>query len=246
MPTVQELRSIAHAVRLAVPTTKLVPTSASGFSLMRSALLSSAIDGAGAWLATRARLEELSIAGVARLARELEIYGAPIALVQGAREAARNEARHALAMRRLARRAGNGCHAIAPSEERGTRARTILEIAIANVIEGCVHETYGALLATWQAMHAEDTEVKATMETIADDATAHAALAWEVRTWLDGVLDPDKRTHVDASAAEAVQALASELAREPDRYLVRELGIPTAAQACLLLRELFTPRRLAA
>ncbi len=239
-PSLERLVPIVHAVLLAGPAIMVAPRGASesnGLGLLRSPF-----DGTGAWLATCAYLEEASIAAFGRLAGELEAYGAPSTLVKRARDAARDEARHALAMRRLARRAGRE---VPPPATCSSQRRTLEEIAIENAKEGCVRETYGALLATFQAMTAEDAEVKATMQAIAEDEIVHAALAWDVRAWLESVLDEEQRARVDAAAQATLHALAEELAIEPDRFVVRELGVPTAAQATRMLEELFSLRAAA-
>src|SRR5688572_25875669 len=163
MATVETLRAIlggeapepriADAVRMAAPATKVVPGSAT--------LLRSALDSAGRWLAARAQAEEASIATFARLARELEGHGAPAALVTRARDAARDEARHALVMRRLARRAGMTTMPDVARPDASSSLRTLEAIAFENATHGCVRKTYAALLAAWQATSAEDPEVRA-------------------------------------------------------------------------------------
>ena len=52
--------------------------------------------------------------------------------------------------------------------------RELEAIAIENAVEGCVRESFGALLATWQAKTAGDARVRAAMKRIARDETRHA------------------------------------------------------------------------
>jgi hypothetical protein len=63
-------------------------------------------------------------------------------------------------------------------------ARGIEAIAVENVTEGCVHELYAALVATWVSRHARSHHVRAQMVGIARDETRQAALSLEVASWL--------------------------------------------------------------
>jgi hypothetical protein len=108
-------------------------------------------EGLGALFARIARLEAASVPAFERLEEELRAFGAPAALLAGCRRAARDEIRHARTMTALARRHGAEpevpvLSAIAP--------RDLETIARENAVEGCVRETYGALVATHQAMNA--------------------------------------------------------------------------------------------
>jgi hypothetical protein len=60
-----------------------------------------------------------------------------------------------------------------------------------------------------------------------------------VRAWLDGQLAPGARARVDAAARRAIVDLSRELALPPHADLVDALGVPTPAQAEMLLVELF-------
>lgn len=109
------------------------------------------------------------------------------------------------------------------------------EMAIENAVEGCVRETFGALVAQYQREHAEDPSVRAVMDVIADDETGHAALAWSVAAWLDESLDAETRESVRVARDEAVLELARELDVEPPESLVREAGMPPRAVALAML-----------
>jgi rubrerythrin len=191
---------------------------------------------AGEWLAASAFLEEASIAAFARLACELKAHGAPHDLRRRAREAAKDEVRHARTMRSLALDAG--CAPARPPRSH-TEVRDLVRIAVENAVEGCIRETFGALLATWQAAVVVDGELKKAMTEIARDEAAHAALAWDVHAWLGGRLTAEERADVDGAAREAIVALETELSVEPPAALVRDVGLPDAARAHLLMRMLF-------
>ena len=69
---------------------------------------------------------------------------------------------------------------VRPSGVARTRSRAPrrpVEIARENAEEGCVRETFGALLAAHQAAYACDPEVREVMTRIAGDELRHAALA---------------------------------------------------------------------
>ena len=52
-----------------------------------------------------------------------------------------------------------------------------------NAREGCVRETFGALIAMHQAERAGDPIIRRAMRRIAEEETRHAELAWEVASW---------------------------------------------------------------
>lgn len=191
--------------------------------------------GAGAWFGRVAALEAASIAAFRTLARELVHHGAPPALVRSAQAAARDEMRHTRSMGALARRFGSAARAVAfpLAPVRGLEA-----IATENAVEGCVRETYGALLATWQAGHATDPVVRAAMQVVARDETRHAALAWRVARWIEQRLDAPARARVARARRAAVDELERSCARPVPPELVQLAGMPGAAQSAALVESL--------
>lgn len=187
----------------------------------------------GEYFANAAELEAASVPAFRRLARELRAHGAPTELVDRAKAAALEEVRHARGVRALARRFG----ATAKSPRVGKLGiRSLVDIAIENAHEGCVRETFGALVATFQARRATDPEIATAMANIADDETEHAALAWDVAAWLDTRLDDAGRNAVLGARREAFTEVvrASRLPSCEDP----RLGLPTAAESLALLSEL--------
>jgi hypothetical protein len=182
----------------------------------------------GATFARAAWLEAASIHAFRRLARELRAHGAPIELVNAARACARDEARHARTMARLARSHGATIDRVRVDDV-GTR--DLEAIARENAIEGCVGETYGALLAFFQAEHAADADVRAAMREIAPDELRHAALAWAIATWADTRLSDDARARVADARDAASRALAEDARREPHDEIAKVTGAPRAAIA---------------
>jgi hypothetical protein len=198
------------------------------------------------WLAVNADLERASIDAFQILACELEVLGAPVTLVEAARRAEADEVRHTITMAALAR--AEGAVLGEPSIARGA-PRDLLTLAIENAVEGCVRETYGALVAGHQAVHAARAEVRDAMRVIHADETEHAELAWDVHAWAMALLGAEERARV----LEAMHAAFDELQREATVFvspeLERQLGLPgvRASRAFVAaLREHLVPLAAAA
>jgi hypothetical protein len=113
--------------------------------------------------------------------------------------------------------------------------RKLEAVAIENAVEGCVGETYAAVVAAWQAVHARDARVRTVMGKIAREEAQHAALSWQVGQWASRRLGPTERRRVAAATRAAIEALRNGVAVEPPRELVETVGLPTAAEATRLL-----------
>jgi hypothetical protein len=185
----------------------------------------------GQYFAEAAHLEAASVHAFRRLERELRAHGAPSSLVAGARRALRDEVRHARLTRRLARTHGS---APAPVRVAASAPRSLEAIAVENAVEGCVRETFAALLAVYQARAAADPEVRAAMASIAPDETRHAELAWAVDDWLQTRLDRSARRRVRRARRDAAVALAGETAELPSS-LRGAVGLPDAAGTRVLV-----------
>lgn len=186
--------------------------------------------GVAAELAASAHLESASVPAFERLAQELEALGARH-LARSARRAALDERRHARVVGGLAARRGASAPAVAL---RAPRRRSLATIARENAVEGCVRETFGALVGLHQAEHAADLEVRAAMQKIARDEVRHAALAWRVAAWLDHRLTPGARRAVARARRRAVTDLARDLACTADAATRTTLGLPSAEVAARL------------
>ena len=190
------------------------------------------------WLAQAMRLEAASVDAFDILGAELERHGAPSELVSRSDRARADEIRHARTMATLARRSGAPEAWLAPPEVARPASRSLEAIAIENAIEGCVNETFGALLATWQAENARDAVVRRAMRTIAEDETRHAALAWAVAAWATPQLDADARARVDAAREDALAKLAQAHLRAGPAALVEAGLLPAVLDARRLLAAL--------
>jgi hypothetical protein len=189
---------------------------------------SSGSDRTGQHFAAMAHLEAASVEAFARLTGELSLLGAPAGLLAGCELARQDEIRHAEAMTHLAARFGA---AVAPVSVTPARARSAAAIAEENAIEGCVRETFGALVAHFQASQSRDGEVRAALARIAEDETRHAALSWQIQGWLEqergcgGVLARVREGAVAGLRAEIEAGVmeGGEMAGLPDRETARRL-----------------------
>jgi hypothetical protein len=189
----------------------------------------------GAYFARAAALEAASVPALETLEKELRALHAPEALLGSVRAAIVDEHDHAARMGRLAQRFG----ATPDQPEIPTRAlRDPFALALDNAVEGCVRESFGALLATFQAAHAQPGDVRATFACIARDETRHAALAFQIHAWLEPRLTPAQRAAVAKSRDAALRVLCAELAGSRDVSLEEVLGLPSAEQCELLLAQL--------
>jgi hypothetical protein len=111
-------------------------------------------------------------------------------------------------------------------------------MAIENAMEGCVRETFGAMLAVRQAIVAGNGPMRSAMKSIARDETRHALLAWRVGAWLDRKLTAEQRRQVTEAVQQAVAQLARELARGTASSVEHFAGLPGVAEALQMLAEL--------
>jgi hypothetical protein len=177
---------------------------------------------AGAWLG-----EATSVQAFLALAEELEGFGAPDALIARARASAVDEVVHARLVAALAPAAARGVPTF-----RATPRRDLLAFAVENAVEGCVRETFAALVAAHQSTAASAAFGPA-FARIAADEIRHAELAWAIHEWAMRHLSPDERAAVASARETAIDALYQSV-DEPDRDLVA-LGLPSAAASRRLL-----------
>ncbi|MFO0550325.1 MAG: ferritin-like domain-containing protein [Polyangiaceae bacterium] len=187
---------------------------------------------ASSWLLTMAAAEASSIGAFDVLARELASLGAPQRFVRRARLARLDEVRHARAIARLAR--GERPPRARPARSIRKAPRERAAILTENLTDGCVMETFGALVALAQAERAADPRVRRTMAAVAADELRHAALAWAIAGWAQGGA-------LDDAARATLRAALRVLAERPpylDDAAVRALGAPSGAAHTMLVRAL--------
>jgi hypothetical protein len=171
----------------------------------------------GPLLAERAYLEAVSVHAFARLEAELAAHGSPVSLRRRARKARRDEMRHTSMMARLARRYGSTPSA-PPAPSNGP-LRSLFAIARENAVEGCVRETYGAVVGIVESRTSSDPDVRRAMRSIADDECRHAELSWAVAAWILPQLTSRERREIDRAMQQSIAGLA----RDADPRIVREL-----------------------
>ena len=150
----------------------------------------------GAYFAEMAWLEAAAVVAFRHLESDLRALGAPRSLVAAARSARADEIRHAREANALARRfAASERELDAPP--RASRDR--FAIALENAVEGCVRETYGALVAAYQARTARDPEIRRFFTRIAADEARHAELSHAIAAWIERDLDAGERARIAAA-----------------------------------------------
>jgi hypothetical protein len=158
-------------------------------------------------LANMAYLEAVSVHAFERLERELDAHGAPPSLRRQARRARRDEVRHTAMTARLARERGGSPRL--PEAPSPSRARTLLELALENAVEGCVRETYGAVQGLVEAQTSRDDVMRRAMQSIAADECRHAELAWAVHDWAMPRLSAVERSAVQRAMKDAIAEIAT-------------------------------------
>ncbi len=195
-------------------------------------------------------LELASVDAFERLADELAHHRAPHELVQRARLAADDERSHAQKTAEIARAFGanlpEATFVLAPSPF--GPARSLLEIGRENAIEGCVAETFAALLVERQAqLFSLDSNgltaetVRSTLRSIARDELSHAALAYAVDDWLRTMLTPHEQATLDRARHREVARLTGAAASRPLAVAPRPdaLGLPSPSLSLRLAQDLF-------
>ncbi|HYO58729.1 ferritin-like domain-containing protein [Archangium sp.] len=189
-------------------------------------------DALGRHFAVAAHLEAASINAFLRLREELALHGADVALQDAALVSALEEVMHTDASTRLARRFGATPRR---PEVEALPPRPLFEVTLDNAVEGCVRETFGALVAHHQALHARDAEVRSVMARIAEEETRHAELSWAIDRWAREQLPASERAALRDAQREAVATLREEVAAPLDAVLVSEAGMPAPEVAASLV-----------
>jgi hypothetical protein len=187
--------------------------------------------GVGAFFARAAYLEAASVVAFERLAKELRAHGAPEDLVRAALDAAADEVRHARATKKIAEKWGAHMPEVHVEDR---EVRDLFSIAIENAIEGQVRETFGALVATYQASRAADRPIARAMKQISEDETRHASLAWRVAEWIEARLTEHERAEIARARENAARELRRDLEISEDADVIRYAGMPSVRDALAL------------
>ncbi len=208
-----------------IPVECVLPTYCEGrrHACVRSKGSAAGHDAAAAWLARAAHDEAASVHAFLALAEELAAHGAPAELLARIETAVDDERRHAALVTDLAQRHGAEIPTVSIA---ATPNRGLLALAVENMVEGCVRETWAALSAAHQARHAHTPELRDLYASIAADETNHAELAWAINAWLFEQLSDGGRNMVAAARRQAVRQLHSSLAALGDEPELLALGVP--------------------
>lgn len=184
---------------------------------------------------TTAALEAAAVEAFVVMERELRAHGAPASLAQRAHVAAEDERRHTNAMAALAKRFGGR-----PVHPHLTRrpVRALEAMALENVVEGCVRETFGALLAQRQALAASDVEVRERHHPIAVEETSHAALSWDLHGWMNTKLNARARRELRRASRQAVETLKRDFCASVEAGLAETAGLPSGDEAVAMVSAL--------
>jgi hypothetical protein len=194
-------------------------------------------DTVGGFLAEQARLEAASVRAFLELANALQHHRAPRVLVEACRHAAADEIVHAVLAARLARR--HGVVAALVEDAPASAVPTLEALATANAVEGCVRETWGAVVATWQARTANDPAIRRAMARIAPDETRHAVLSRAIDRWARRRLDDAAVARLDHARAGAIAELEAHVREGAvPGDLERTAGLPAGATAAALLDQM--------
>jgi hypothetical protein len=182
-----------------------------------------------AYLERAEREEAAAVLAFERLARELEVHGAPASLVASARRSANDERRHAALFRSaVARRSGE--RAAVGEASVASAVRSLREVLLENAREGCANEAYAAVVATHQGLHAPE-RMRGLFASIARDEQEHARLAYAIHAWGRSVVDARTRAEIDAALDRAVQAFAAGGATSATAVALGEPGSEVARAA---------------
>jgi hypothetical protein len=190
-------------------------------------------------LAELAHFEACSVTAFERLAEDLQAHGAPLALLRRCRAAARDEARQRELVLALAKANGASHEAIVPAAHADRATPTLLAIALENVAEGCVRESWGAVSMLWLSKRLP--QYAALFRSIARDEARHAELSFAIDAWLGRSLSREQRAVVEHARRSAAQELMHAL---PDP-LLGACGVDADTQSAalrLVMAELLVER----
>ncbi|HEX2875748.1 MAG TPA: ferritin-like domain-containing protein [Polyangiaceae bacterium] len=168
-----------------------------------------------------ALMEHASIAAFARFVLDLMSLGAAPKLVEDATRAMLDEARHTQACFALANAFAGASFGPSPLSVQGSLdQRSLREIVITAVREGCIGETVAAMEAAEALAHASDPAVRSTLARIVEDELSHAALAFRFVRWAVAHFGDEVRSITD-------QTFEAELSRAPVRVGASDLAVPS-------------------
>jgi hypothetical protein len=187
----------------------------------------------GEHLSEVAHMEAAAVWAFDELHADLVRHGAPVHFLNRVAQARADEVQHARVMALRVRAHGGTLREMtAPAP----RALSLFELALLNATEGCVRETYGALVAAHQGKYARSPELRAAFTYIARDEAEHAQLSLELGEWLEAQLSEAERMQIAQAKADAFDALLAECAGlVVGEEVAREAGMPRAEAAVAMV-----------
>ena len=181
---------------------------------------------AGAFFARMEQLERAAVIAFERTATLLRAHDAPSHLVRDVLRAGREEERHVVLAARWRAHFGG---ALAPIDVPELDTRTLDALARENATEGCVHETWGAVLAEAHARGALRASpiLARDLREIAIDEASHAALSHRLDAWLRGSVSVRARRATDRARRDAIEEVRASL--EDDHADLDAIGWPSRA-----------------
>jgi hypothetical protein len=173
-----------------------------------------------------AYLEAVSVHAFVRLERELRAHRAPASLIRDARRAAREERRHTKIMSALAGR--RGVDPQMPTALKSANVRPLFDVVLENAVEGCVRETYGAVMGLIEAERATDASVRGAFRSVAADECRHAELAWAVHSWATSQLSKAQLEQIQRAMRAAITEIAATDKRTAELLFREVLARPAA------------------
>jgi hypothetical protein len=140
-------------------------------------------DAPGGKWTTMARMEQASIEAFLDFEADLRAHGAPEALCDRARAAAREEASHAKLCRALAARDGEDAAAAPTPRLAPPGEASLQELVWSTFLDGCVNEQLAAASLREAAARASSEEERCILHQIADEEQGHAELSWAALGW---------------------------------------------------------------
>jgi hypothetical protein len=178
----------------------------------------------GSHFACIAHLEQASVTAFVDLARQLQGWSAPDELRRRCLAAAKDEVFHAKLFRKLAME----CGAELEEPQQRSLSDDLLTVAIHNATEGCIFETWSALIAVHQALHSPHPELAKIYRCIAIDETQHGQLAWDIHKWMMSQLSVEEQQIIHTEQLKALTKLRNIAALESEDQF---LGRPTRSKA---------------
>lgn len=170
------------------------------------------------------------------LYRDLAFHGTPRALLAAVEQAGVEEGWQSLLTAEVAASLHTPATSPVVFEH---HARSLEELALANEIEGCVHETFGAVVSYHQACHAREPRIAELMRGVAKQERGHALLAWQIARWLRPRLGPRPRRRILDARIATVEALIEKLSTmRLDHALISRAGLPSIDAALDLAHRL--------